>query len=234
MRGFAEKHLIEDNSHRPDIAFGGICATIENLRTHIHRTTNERLMNLIKLGSLLIILGKPKVSNFVCFMLDEDVCRFQVTMNDRMLVKVPVAPDELLHDHEALTLRQFFSLFKNVLKRSFVTELLEKVDVIGALLDVIEFDNIVILDGLHNLYLILEGVIELLGVFLDVAGRYRLDCNQISAADVSPLVDLSVRSSTYLLVDIDDEWLDKFVVTGAQFGSLLLDFSHFRLIHGIF
>lgn len=134
-------------------------------------------MNLIELGSLLIILGEPKVSNFVCLMLDEDVCRLKITMNDRMLVEVPVASDKLLHDHEAFTLGQFFSLFKDVLKRSFIAELLEKVDVVGALLDVIEFDNIVILDGLHNLYLILEGVIELLGVFLDVAGRYGLDSN---------------------------------------------------------
>ena len=98
-------------------------------------------------------------------------------MNDRMLVKVPITPDELLHDHQALTLGHFFSLFKDVLKGSFIAKLLEKVYVVGALLNVIELDNIVILDCLHNLYLILEGVIELLGVFLDVAGRYSLDSN---------------------------------------------------------
>lgn len=59
-------------------------------------------MDLVQLSPLLVVLSKPKVSDLVGFIFDEDVCRFEVPMDDGMLMQVFVASDELLHDDEAL------------------------------------------------------------------------------------------------------------------------------------
>lgn len=47
MRGFTIKHLVKDDSHGPDVTFGGIGATVEDLGAHVHRTTDQRLMDLV-------------------------------------------------------------------------------------------------------------------------------------------------------------------------------------------
>jgi len=149
-------------------------------------------VDLVELGPLLVVLGKPKVSNFVGLVLDEDVGGFQIPVDDRMLVEIPVAPHELLEDDEALRLGQFLTLLQDILEGAFVAELLEEIDVIGRLLDVIEFDDVVVFDGLHDLYLVFKGVVEFLCVLLDVAGGDGFDCDQIAIADVRSLVDLSI------------------------------------------
>lgn len=76
MRCFSEQHLVEDDSHGPDIAFGGISVPIENLGAHVHGAADKGLMYLVKLRALLIKFGEPEICKFVCFVFDEDIGRF--------------------------------------------------------------------------------------------------------------------------------------------------------------
>jgi hypothetical protein len=47
MRSFSVEHLVENNTHGPDVTFGGIGAAIEDLGTHVHGATNQGLVDLI-------------------------------------------------------------------------------------------------------------------------------------------------------------------------------------------
>jgi hypothetical protein len=131
MGSFAEKHLVEDDPHRPDVALGGVGATVEDLRAHVHRAANQRLVDLVQLCSFLVVLGKSKVCNFIGLMLNQDIGWFQVPVDDRVLVQILVASDELFHDNDALRFGQLLPLLKNVLQRPLITELLEQVYVVG-------------------------------------------------------------------------------------------------------
>lgn len=72
-------------------------------------------MDLVQLRPLLVVLRKAKICNFVGLMFDQYVGRFQIPVDNRMLVQIFVPPNELFHDDQTLRFRQFLSLLKNVL-----------------------------------------------------------------------------------------------------------------------
>lgn len=111
MRRLPIQHLIEYNSHWPHITLSRICASIQYFWTHIHRTAYQRLMNLIQLCSFLIVLSKSKISNFISLIFDKNICRFKISMNNWMLMKIFIAADKLFDNNECFSLRQFLSFF---------------------------------------------------------------------------------------------------------------------------
>lgn len=215
MRSFTEKELIKDDSHGPYVTFGRISASVEDFRTHIHRTADQRLMDLLEFSTFLEELGKAKVSKFVSLVLDEDVGGFEVPVDDRVLMQVAIATDELFDDDESFRLGHFLAFFEYVLEGAFVAELLEKIDVIRRLLDIVKFDDVRVFDGLHDLDLVFEGLVEFLGVLLDVGSGDSFDCHEIAGADVSPLEDLAVGAPADFLVNVDDEGFHELVVGSA-------------------
>lgn len=38
--GFSVEHLVEDNAHGPDVAFGGVGASVEDFGAHVHGTAD--------------------------------------------------------------------------------------------------------------------------------------------------------------------------------------------------
>lgn len=147
-----------------------------------------------------------------------------------MFVQVFVAANELLDDNDGFGLGQLLALLEYVLETALIAQFLEEVDVVGALLHVVQFHDIIVLDGLHDLDLVLERLVELLRVFLDVGRGNCLDCDEVSVADVGALIYLTIRSAADLLVDVDDEGLDELVVGGAQLGRLLFDLGDLSLV----
>lgn len=212
MRCLAIKHLIEDNSHGPNITLSRVGASVEDLRAHVHRTADQRLVNLIQLCAFLIILGKAKISDLVGLILDQNIRRLEIAMNDRMFMQVLIPSNQLLDDDHSFGFWQFFPLLQHILKRSLVTQLLEEIDVVSGFLDIVQFYNVIILDSLHDLDLILQRFIKLLRILLDVGSRDGLDGYQVAVSNIGPLVDLTIRSPSYLLVDVDNEGLYKLIV----------------------
>lgn len=212
MRGLAVEHLVEDDSHGPDVTLGRVGAAVEDFWAHVHGTAHQRLVDLVQLRALLVVLGEPEICDLVGLILDEDVGGLEVAMDDGVLVQVLVPSDELLDDDNCLGLGQFFPLLQHILKRALVAQLLEEVDVVGGFLDIVEFYDVVILDGLHDLDLILERLVKLLRVLLDVGGGDGLDGDEVARADIGALVDLAIGTPSDLLVDVDDERLHKLIV----------------------
>lgn len=187
-------------------------------------------MYLIELGAFLVIFGETEVGNLVCFVLDKYVSWLKVAVDDRVLMQVFVAPYQLLDDNDGFCLGQLLALLEYVLETALIAQFLEEIDVVGALLHVVQFHDILVLDGLHDLNLVLERFVELLGVFLDVGCGDSLDCDEVSIADIGPFIDLSIRTTADLLVDVDDEGLDELVVGSAQLGRLFLDLGDLSLV----
>ena len=59
-------------------------------------------MDLLQLSSFLVVLGKTKISYLISLILYEDVGWLEVTMNNRVLVQVPVPVYQLLDDDKCL------------------------------------------------------------------------------------------------------------------------------------
>ncbi len=150
MGSFSIKHLIEDDTHGPDVTFSGVSVSIEDFRTHIHGATDKRLMDLLQFRAFLVVLGKSEVSDFVGFVFDENVGRFEVSVDDRMFVKVFVAVNELFHDDKGLVFGQFFTLLEDVFEGASVAKLLEEVNVVGRFFNVIKFHDVIVLDRFHD------------------------------------------------------------------------------------
>lgn len=68
-------------------------------------------MDLVKLGSFLVVFCESKVCYFICLVFNEYVGWFQISMDNRMLMQIFVAFDELFHDEERFRLWQFLPLF---------------------------------------------------------------------------------------------------------------------------
>jgi hypothetical protein len=77
-------------------------------------------------------------------------------MNDRMFVEILVTIDELSHYDEGLVFRELFPFLKNVLQGATIAKFLEKVNVVGGFFNIKEFNNIIVLDRLHDLDFVFE------------------------------------------------------------------------------
>jgi hypothetical protein len=86
MGCFPKNHLIKHDSHRVDVTLGGVGASIQYLGAHVDGTSDQRLMDLGEFSSLAVVLCEPKICNFVRLVLYQHVGRFQISMDDRMVV----------------------------------------------------------------------------------------------------------------------------------------------------
>ena len=123
----SENHLIEDNSKRPDIAFGGVLHSFQNLRCHVDRTANTWFEHL---GTKVInILGKTKVTNLINSFIYQDICWFQISMHNLLSNKLCKTSQYLSHDVKNLFLLKFLA-FHKLLKITVFTELSDDVETI--------------------------------------------------------------------------------------------------------
>jgi len=150
---------------------------------------------------------------------------------NRVLVQVSIAADELFDHYQSLSLRHLLAFLQHILKRTLITEFLEEIDVVGRLLDVKQFYNVGVLNGLHDFDLVFERLVELLRVLLDVGSGDGFDGNQAAGPDICALEDLAVGAPPDFLVYVDDKGFHELVVRSSQLGSLLLNLLHLGLVH---
>lgn len=192
MRSLTVKHLVKYHAHRPNVALRRISTTVQNLRTHVHRTTHQTLVNLVQLRTLLVVLRKTKISNLVSLILNQNIRRLQIAMNNRMLMQIPITTDQLLNNNQRLTLRQLLPLLQDVLQTTLVTQLLKKIYIVRRFLNIIQLHNVLILYRLHNLDLVFQRLVKFLWILLYIRSSDRLHRHQITVSNVSTLKDLTV------------------------------------------
>lgn len=143
---FSIKHLIEDDTHGPDVTFGGVSVSIEDFGTHVHGATDKRLVDLLQFRAFLIVLGESEVGNLVDFILNQNISRFKVSVDDGMFVKVFVAINKLFHDDKGLVFGQFFTLLEYFFKGASVAQLLKEINVVGGFFYVVKLYDVIVLD----------------------------------------------------------------------------------------
>lgn len=92
-RGLTEQHLEEDDPDGPDVMFGGVLVRVvlQELGGHVQGRTYATLTAYL-FGLVADVLGEPEVSYFEGITIDEDVGRFEVSVDVALLgdLEVPV------------------------------------------------------------------------------------------------------------------------------------------------
>ena len=163
--GVVEQHLVEDDSERPDIRFEGVLVFPERFGGHV-----ERGAHIVAIGfsKLLGSDAKTEISYFGCPVLHhEDVGRFQVPVDDPLLLELEVALDDLLHEGDNLSfLEGLFDGFAEI----GVAEFGDEVGVVFGGEDVVEGEDVgQVLELLEDVdFGVEEGAVDLVFELLEV------------------------------------------------------------------
>ena len=97
--------------------------------------------------------SKAKVSYLNFIASDENVGRFQITMNDAPCLHVVVSIDDLIHKRNCLTLRKALLAGDELGKITSITKLSYDVSVVLGVVYIIDFKDVVaVLEGFEDFY----------------------------------------------------------------------------------
>lgn len=88
-------------------------------------------MDHIKLRPFRVVLGEPKVCNFIKLVLYEDVGGFQIPVDDFVFIQIFVACYKLLDYDQGLCFGELLAVVKDILEGASVAQFLKQVDVVG-------------------------------------------------------------------------------------------------------
>ena len=167
---------------------------MEDLRRHVQRCPHDGLHD----GFLAFeALGEPEVAKFAGGLLEEDVGRLEISVNNAALVQVLGPVDNVPEVVLGLPLGDPLLLMQQFEEVSVLAELSDYVHVVGGLVYVEELDDVGVGHFFHNVYLGLD-VLDVVGV-----GEYLLvndlDRDRLPRLDHSPQVDRRVRPLPQLL-----------------------------------
>lgn len=105
---FSGQHFIKDDSDGPDVALEAVHVLIKGFKRHVNWRAN---IVATLLFDVLLFYGESKICNLGFAIDKEDICRFEITMNNAEFVDSSIAVDDLFQDGEGLCLRNNFFLF---------------------------------------------------------------------------------------------------------------------------
>ena len=91
-RSISEKHLEQDNTTRPYIGFWSINLMIEDLRGHVERWAKGSLSEII---GKFKFLTEAKVSQFNALVLEENIVRLDISVDDVIFIEGFITVHEL-------------------------------------------------------------------------------------------------------------------------------------------
>lgn len=160
-RWIAIQHFIKNNAKRPYITFGRILYSLQDLWSHIYRTSDARFKHLR--AKVVNVLCKSKISYFVDAFVDKDVCRLQVTMNDFFPDQFGESTEYLFHDLENFIFFELFS-FHHLLEIAVFTKLGNDVKTVFGAEDIFELDDVGVIEPLEKVYFGEYGIFKILVV----------------------------------------------------------------------
>jgi hypothetical protein len=101
------------------------------------------------------LLGKAKIANFPFPLLQEDVGRFQVSMHDVFICQISTSLRQLAYNFAPFNT---FLILSVAIKRASFTIFCDEVAMIGSIEDFYQFDDMWVLESLHDLYLTAEKI----------------------------------------------------------------------------
>lgn len=153
--GHAMNQFIINQTNRPKIWFIGVFLMIQDLRWHVKWGTNNRFQH--SAFSILQIFSKPKVTNFTTSFAHENIGRFQIPMNDFMIIKILESTHDISQQSQSLRLCQPTFLSQVIFEITLFTVFSHDVNIVSWLINVTKLDNIFMLYFFHDLNLWLNG-----------------------------------------------------------------------------
>lgn len=189
-RWIAKQHFVEHDSDRPDIALCRVRTLFKDLRRHVYWTAHAALEHL---GSEIVnILRESEICDFVDAVLDENVGRLQVSVDNFFLHELCEAREDL-PDHvegfifaEAPTLDKFAKIASGA-------ELGDDVQAVLAGEHVSEAHDVGMVEALHEVDLGEDCVFEVAIVGEGLQVDF-LDGNVLLGLIVLALIDLAVNT----------------------------------------
>jgi hypothetical protein len=109
----SEQDFVEDTSEAPDVAFACVIFFSEDLRAHVQGGPNNRVEHLFL--EVINHLRETEVSQFVYLLMDQNICRFQITVNYPLFDQFnETCQDALKHFECFLFWQEFFYLQKPI------------------------------------------------------------------------------------------------------------------------
>ena len=124
---------------------------IEDLGRHIQRSSHDRLQD--SFFAVLEISREAEVTDFECAVGDEDIGWFEVSVDDILVVHILKASEDVPEEFHCFLLGELLLLLEIGSEVSLCAELGDDIHVVVGLVDVQQFDYVVVLHLLHYLYL---------------------------------------------------------------------------------
>lgn len=139
----AMEDLVEDHSQRPDVILDCVNAAFESFGTHVKRTAHiHRLLHRVRRGTL----GETEVCDFGDFVLEEDVGRFEVPVEEARLCDDSEPIDDVPENGNGLLLWKLLAFLEEVLEVALVAELRDDVAIVDCAIDIMALDHICVID----------------------------------------------------------------------------------------
>lgn len=158
MRGDvpAEEHPVVADAQRVHICLIAVLQIVQHLRGHVEGRAQHGFSQII----LPQNFREPEISNFGNSVMPQEVGQFQIPMKNLMLEEMVKSIDNLTEYFNGLLLGEVLSFLDIGVQVPIITVLQNKIVVIGGLLHIVQFDDVVALAAFENLYLALQQLLE--------------------------------------------------------------------------
>ena len=191
----AIQHLVEDYPQRPDIRPDVVNESLQHLGSHVDRRTYHRLCHVVFFQQFL---AEPKVSQFDDPIVKQDVGRFQIPMQDVLIVQFLEGTLQLSEYLECFRLSQFSLLLDVLSKSASVAVFIDQVVVVGCPQHFDELDDVGVADLGEDGYFVIGELAEF-GCMFELLNIHDLDCVVLMGLPVLGPVDVAVLSLPDLL-----------------------------------
>ncbi len=137
--GFTCEHLIKDDTNGPNIAFEAVHILIKGFKGHVNR--RAYIVGAL-LFDILLFDGESKISDFSFSIDKKDIGRFEIPMDDTVLVDSAISIDDLFEDVEGFEFRDDFFVFEEFRKVTALTKLSNDACVVFGIEDFVELEDV--------------------------------------------------------------------------------------------
>lgn len=196
MRGLSCQHFEKDHSDRIEIRFVTVKVAFQGLRSHIERSPHVHPVFETETRSG----GKPEIRDLPLIPHSQDICRFNVPVDNTLSQQILVGLNELINYFNCMTFWQSFLLGDVLIEIPMRTVLHDQVIVMRCLDHLYKFHDVIVTEALVHLNFIFQHIEVAPFEFFQVDC---LDCDSsMRSPDLYTFIDLATVSFSQLVLGV--------------------------------
>lgn len=140
----AEKHPVVADTERVHVCLVAVFEVVEHLRGHVQRGAEHGLSEVV----LAEDLAEAEICDFGDSVVAEDIGEFEISVQDLVVEEVVEPIDDFAENLDGFFLCEVFSFLDVGVEVAVVAVLEDEVVIVGGLLHIVEFDDVVALAAL--------------------------------------------------------------------------------------